>query len=880
MQPQILAHLPATQLRADRAMLALIRLPLELLWVAFCILIATVDCVTGRRWRRFESRVLVKASREAVCRQVESDLGLAATNGTALLEIAPHAPSQRPAEGGRYHVGVDATKVPRGTTLALHVEATFETIGQRVKCPLAIRREAIHIKWQCEKEAGTQSEFAQLANHWLVLSLLALLSFWYLWGWREALLIALIVLLHELGHAAAMWMVGISVQGVYLIPFFGGAAVPKTAYRSLSQRGFIALMGPGFSLIPTLGLAGLYYTTGDTWALHAAFLFALINGSNLLPIYPLDGGLVLNSLLGSVSSTIATAAAWVGLLAGLGAALYFQSLLLGVAFLVFALQLARSGTRTAGLARLTSLNGTALALAFTATFALYLATFVYANNTKSVLAGQGAVGPLEAWLGIPVRCDLPADSADVLDRFLSEPGAPDALSFIRILAQADRAGDGDTVRRWLEAPGFNTPPDLGFGTRRHIAHWLALARSGSLAAIEAEIAGSSTYPGYSDLRNILTAALVVHARYQDAVALLPPRSVPWKRWGWLEWTLLELVSAGAFTEAASLLERTRSDTLEIGHSLHLRAVASVLQRWPAGFGEKGPLVTALVDQLQALRNADPSSFLPACLPATSPACTDDDKRTLARQLRGPSVLAHEIELLARFGRANFDLPDEFLRDPRRWWHVLGVFAAFLTEQGEAAKAEALHNLVMQALLANAQAAGQADAEQNPDQTNHAAPPLADRLEIAYATTRVSLSLSRGDIEMAEALAQTAMHRFGQPTSIRNLMVDHYLSAGDWSRANAWNKRDIPRETTTSSEQLATRAPLELAYQLNLATAATEKGEMVLADRALERARSIACEQASRSAYLRHQWPVFLRRAYPLRAVREGRLPPNRLDRTP
>ena len=207
-------------------MLALVRLPLELLWVAFYILIATVDGIAGRR-RRFELRARVKAPHDAVCRLVELELGLDAANGTALLEIAPHAPSQRPAEGGRYRIGVDVKKAPGGTALALHVEAAFELFGERVRCPLAMRQEAARIKWQCEKEAGTQSEIAQLASHWLVLSFLALLSFWYLWGWREALLIALIVLLHELGHAAAMRMVGISVQGIYLIPFFGGAAVPK-----------------------------------------------------------------------------------------------------------------------------------------------------------------------------------------------------------------------------------------------------------------------------------------------------------------------------------------------------------------------------------------------------------------------------------------------------------------------------------------------------------------------------------------------------------------------------------------------------------------------------------------------------------------------------
>jgi Zn-dependent protease len=177
-------------------------------------------------------------------------------------------------------------------------------------------------------------------------------------------------------------MVGISVQGIYLIPFFGGVAVPRTAYRSQGQLGFVALMGAGFSLIPTLALIGYYFATADEWALHAALMSAIVNGINLVPIYPLDGGLVLNSLLGSVSPAIATAAAWLGVLAGLGAALYFQSLLLGVVFLFFALQLATSGTRTAGLQPLTSLGSTALVLAFGATFALYLVIFLYTNNTK------------------------------------------------------------------------------------------------------------------------------------------------------------------------------------------------------------------------------------------------------------------------------------------------------------------------------------------------------------------------------------------------------------------------------------------------------------------------------------------------------------------
>src|SRR5258708_29238461 len=40
-----------------------------------------------------------------------------------------------------------------------------------------------------------------------------------------------------------------------LVPFFGGAAVPKTAYQTQGHLGFVALMGAGFSLVPTFWLA-------------------------------------------------------------------------------------------------------------------------------------------------------------------------------------------------------------------------------------------------------------------------------------------------------------------------------------------------------------------------------------------------------------------------------------------------------------------------------------------------------------------------------------------------------------------------------------------------------------------------------------------------
>jgi hypothetical protein len=435
------------------------------------------------------------------------------------------------------------------------------------------------------------------------------------------------------------------------------------------------------------------------------------------------------------------------------------------------------------------------------------------------------------------------------------------------------------VRRWLEAPGFRPPPDLGAVRQERIAHWLALARSGSLVAIEAEIAGSRTYPGYTGLRVLLTAALLSHTRYQVALALLPPSSEPWKRVSWLELALIELASAGATTEALSLLQSTRSDTVDMGHGKHLVALATMLQRVPAALGDKREFVAVLADQLRVFYGSEQTKFS-NCPANTSSACPDDG-RTLASQHRDLDWRNPLIELLAGFGRVDFDLPSAFLRDPRRWWDVIAVFAASLSEQGSTAKAEALRNLVMGALPTNAQATGKGNAEHGSDQADLAITPATESFEIAYATMRNLLNLSRGDSESAEALAQAAMHRFGLATSIRNLMVDHYLWAGDWPRADAWNKRNLRVEQGLSSdERLTTRIWFELAYQMNLAAAAAAKGRAALADNAFERARTIACERASVSAHLRYQWSIFLRRAYLLKAVQEGHLPSSVLDRAP
>jgi Zn-dependent protease len=278
---------------------------------------------------------------------------------------------------------------PEGIALALSEAQTVRAFTDRIVVPIGVFGRAVRIKRQCEKDAGNADRPAPSLDggNGLGVSIIALVSFWYLLGWQDALLLVAVVALHEAGHAAAMRMVGMKVQGIYLVPFFGGAAVPKTAYQTQAHLGFVALMGAGFSLVPTLALAATYLATGEPQLLRPMSWFALINAINLLPIYPLDGGLIVNALLGSLSRQLARIWGWIGVLGGLGIALYFQEWLIGIPFLLFALQHYRGSGLTPDLKRLSFAGGAGLFLAFVATFALHFAALAFAEGEKSLISG-------------------------------------------------------------------------------------------------------------------------------------------------------------------------------------------------------------------------------------------------------------------------------------------------------------------------------------------------------------------------------------------------------------------------------------------------------------------------------------------------------------
>gem|GEM_PF-2566424 len=126
-------------------------------------------------------------------------------------------------------------------------------------------------------------------------------------NWKFALMIIASLFVHEYGHVWAMKRAGMSVKGMYFIPFLGAAAVAESQFPSRKDETRIALMGPLWGLSLAALTYGAYALTHEPIIAAVAGWMAMVNLFNLLPVMPLDGGRVLRCVATSFSS-------WLGLI--------------------------------------------------------------------------------------------------------------------------------------------------------------------------------------------------------------------------------------------------------------------------------------------------------------------------------------------------------------------------------------------------------------------------------------------------------------------------------------------------------------------------------------------------------------------------------------
>ncbi len=105
------------------------------------------------------------------------------------------------------------------------------------------------------------------------------------------------IFLHEMGHYFGMVLFGYRDVRMFFVPFFGAAVSGRKHGAPAWQQLIVVFLGP----LPGIVLAGVLYAFArpdpDVRLREAIYLLIGLNGLNLLPLLPLDGGRIVNLLL-------------------------------------------------------------------------------------------------------------------------------------------------------------------------------------------------------------------------------------------------------------------------------------------------------------------------------------------------------------------------------------------------------------------------------------------------------------------------------------------------------------------------------------------------------------------------------------------------------
>lgn len=172
---------------------------------------------------------------------------------------------------------------------------------------------------------------------WAIISTLLLGGLIYWWTRSFEIVAAVLfgVLVHEVGHMLAMNRLGMGPARIFIVPFFGGAAVGQRPAASEWHGVLVALAGPAFGLLAAAPFMALYAVTDQPIWLLCVIAIAFINLINLLPAPMLDGSRAIGPVLAKIHPLVEKAVLLViGVLAilwGVSTGSYLFALFLAIA---------------------------------------------------------------------------------------------------------------------------------------------------------------------------------------------------------------------------------------------------------------------------------------------------------------------------------------------------------------------------------------------------------------------------------------------------------------------------------------------------------------------------------------------------------------------
>lgn len=126
--------------------------------------------------------------------------------------------------------------------------------------------------------------------------LLSIAAYATVFGAKFAVGFVLLILIHELGHGAAMQLHGIRAGAPVFIPFVGAAIAMKDRPRDARIEAEVGIAGPIAGGIASAACFGIGLAAQSPLFVALAHTGFFLNLFNLLPVSPLDGGRVAAAL--------------------------------------------------------------------------------------------------------------------------------------------------------------------------------------------------------------------------------------------------------------------------------------------------------------------------------------------------------------------------------------------------------------------------------------------------------------------------------------------------------------------------------------------------------------------------------------------------------
>jgi Zn-dependent protease len=117
-----------------------------------------------------------------------------------------------------------------------------------------------------------------------------------IWGWKFAVGLVLLLLVHEMGHVVQARREGLDASAPLFIPFLGAAIALKDLPKDAAVEARVGLAGPILGTLGTCVPLAIWLITGEELFQALAFFGFFLNLFNLAPVLPLDGGRAMAAL--------------------------------------------------------------------------------------------------------------------------------------------------------------------------------------------------------------------------------------------------------------------------------------------------------------------------------------------------------------------------------------------------------------------------------------------------------------------------------------------------------------------------------------------------------------------------------------------------------